>query len=239
MALARATALTIAQLRARVRDELEDPSAEPNGTVRPDAQRRFSDAQIDKALNDQLIEMANKAAAGRPGLAILTETLSYSSGVTALPAAVQSNEIVLVEDITDPDVPSVVSYASPGELPFHRRPSDVGSYRYQQRRYTLTSTGTGDAIEVVPDGAVSLRISYMAPPVIFGAEDGSGTSDAHPLSPRWRELVFLGAAIKLARRDEDIKAAQQIQYDRMMDDYGKLAKRRKGPKFVQNIRKGI
>lgn len=235
MTVSRQAANTLTQLRARVLRETGDPDGD---RWAPDS----SYTDVDEAINNQLVEMGNLMATDFPGEALVRTTMTYteSSAPAELPAAVGAEAIYKVEDVSTANLPVVIDYLSPLELEDYDPGEVFGTY--YRHRYSLFGPSGDDKhltyrIQLYPKatGSMTLRISYIDTPYVFG----STTSDTSPLSPRWVELVSLGAALKLLRRDEEATQLQLVSYGRLMNNFTEFSRRQRGPKRVRRRRRGM
>lgn len=78
----------------------------------------------------------------------------------------------------------------------------------------------------------NLRIYYIAPPVTVNEDD-----DTAPLSARWRELLVLGAAMRLMSRDGECTDDQRVRHARLMDQFNKYANRQQGYQTIRRTRR--
>lgn len=233
--LSRKTAESLTQLRSRVLREAGDPDGD-----RWNADSTNTD--VDEAINNQIIEMANHMAADFPGEALLRASMSYTDATQPadLPASVGSEAIYKVEDITTDSLPVALEYISPLELEDYSPGEVFGSY--YRFRYSLfgPSGNPGDPhahrIQLYPKSSTArtLRISYIATPYVLGA-----AADLSPLSPRWVELASLGAALKLLRRDDEATQQQYLQYEKLWQGFSTFSQRQRGPKRVRRKRRGM
>lgn len=229
MAVSRKTAEALSAIRTRVKDELGDTD-----TVDP----RWADPKVNSAINNMLVEMGNEMALRSPGEALLRVSLEYSgTSPVDLPAAVGAEAIYRVDDITDNNAPVQVEYASPLELD-EFDPGIVSGIR-GRFRYTLLGPSTdADTYRILlyPKNQTNrtLRIHYIATPYTMGAD-----TDTSPLSPRWVELLCLGAALKLLRRDDEATMQQQMAYISLWNQFKQFSRRQRGPQRIRRRRKGV
>ena len=232
MTVARRAAETLALIRTRVRDETGDTDT---------ADPRYTDANIDRAVSDQLAEMANELAIKYPGEALLRVNLNYpGTNPVDLPAAVEAESIYRVDDVTNSQLAIQIEYVSPlegdewdpGYVPAGRR----------RFRYTLLGPTTDHRtyrIQLYPApgsyGARTLRISYIASPYVFDGTAG----DTQPFSPRWAELIGVGAAIRLMSRDEEATTQQMMRHMTLWQQFTSLSRRQRGPQRIRRRRRGI
>ena len=233
MALSRKTKETLTEIRARVLREVGDPDGD-----RWNSDGNYTD--VDEAVNNQLMEMGTHMAADFPGEALLRSTITYdeSSAPVALGSTIESEAVYKVEDITTTNLPIVLEYISPLELEDYDPGQVFGPY--YRFRYSLFAPSGIDPhahrIQLYPKAntSMTLRISYIGKPFVLGA-----AGDSSPLSPRWVELVSLGAAIKLLRRDEEATQQQYIAFAKLHEQFVNFSQRQRGPKRVRRRRRGM
>ena len=198
----RTTGETLSLVRRRVRKELGDPEVAPNGVTIPEAQRRFTDEDIDGTINDVLIYMGNEISLDHPGEAVGSYEITYNevSGEEGMPLQVVNagwgENIYQVQDLSSRLNPKEVSYVTPREIYEVMEP---GVDRSQRMFYTLLGDPTEDAsgpvgrILIRPGAAgKTFRIKYVTLPFVAIAD-----GDVVPLSPRWAELIGKYAAQRL------------------------------------------
>tara|TARA_Y100001963_G_C6790625_1_gene455211 strand:- start:5612 stop:6316 length:705 start_codon:yes stop_codon:yes gene_type:complete len=231
--VARKSKETLTQIRARVLREVGDPDGD-----RWNSDSNYTD--VDEAVNNQLMEMGTHMAADFPGEALLRTTITYneSSAPVSLGSTIESEAVYKVEDISTENLPIVLEYISPLELEDYDPGEVFGSY-YRFRYSLFGPSGTdphAHRIQLYPKAntSLSLRVSYIGKPFIMGS-----ASDHSPLSPRWVELVSLGAAIKLLRRDEEATQQQYIAYGKLWEQFTQFSQRQRGPKRVRRRRRGM
>ena len=228
MAVTRKTSETLNNIRYRVQRDTGDIDGE-----------RWSTENMDEAINNQLLEMGTEIAITYPGDALVTAELSYTSSTDPvdLPDAVGVEGVYRVDDITTSTTPLQLSYVSPLEL--DELESTTAIDNHSRRKYTLfgpTTDAQSPRIQLLPkpSGTTTLKIYYIATPYHMGS-----AGDSSPLSPRWVELVSLGAAIKLLRRDEEATSQQMMSYGRLWMQFQQFNRRQKGPRKIRRRRKGI
>ena len=109
MAPARQAAISLTNIRTRVRQVTGDTDTDTDN-------QSFSDALIDNAVNDMLVEMQNKMNGPQVGAALVSTSLSYTGDSTALPTAANYETIFKVEDISDTSKPVELTYVDPEEI---------------------------------------------------------------------------------------------------------------------------
>jgi len=224
MAATRKTSETLNNIRYRVQRDTGDLDGE-----------RWSNENIDEAINNQLIEMGTELAINYPGDALLTEDLTYSTTTQPvdLPDEVGVEGIYRVDDTSTSSAPFQLSYVSPLEL------DETALNDFTRRKYTLYGPSTdaqSPRIQLLPKptSATTLKIYYIAAPYYM-----TDANDTSPLSPRWVEIVSLGAAIKLLRRDEEATTQQLMSHGRLWMQFQQFNRRQKGPRTIRRRRKGV
>lgn len=228
MAAVRKTSETLNNIRYRVQRDTGDLDGE-----------RWSIENMDEAINNQLLEMGTEIALSYPGDALVTAELAYSSSTDPvdLPDVVGVEGVYRVDDITTPATPVQLSYVSPLELnEFESAATFTDASKVKYTLFGSTTDAQSPRIQLLPKPAnvTTLKIYYIATPYYMG-----NASDTSPLSPRWVELVSLGAAIKLLRRDEEATSQQMMSYGRLWMQFQQFNRRQKGPRTIRRRRKGI
>ena len=228
MAAVRKTSETLNNIRYRVQRDTGDLDGE-----------RWSTENMDEAINNQRLEMGTETAITYPGDALVTAELSYTSSTDPvdLPDAVGVEAVYRVDDITTSTTPLQLSYVSPLELDEFESTTAID--HHSRRKYTLLGATTDAQSPRIlllpkPSDVTTLKIYYVATPYYL-----ANASDTSPLSPRWVELVSLGAAIKLLRRDEEATSQQMMSYARLWAQFQQFNRRQKGPRKIRRRRKGI
>jgi hypothetical protein len=247
MTLARSAAITLTTMESRVRDEIGDPALDFEGNTIPAGSRRYSDAQVDTAINDMLMEMYTFIHRRDPGHDLVTSAaVTYSGGGNSslnltdnIADIAAGAEVYMVMDETTSAVNRRLDYVSPVELESFN--SRLGTEtRVATRKYTLEAQSDGDIILKIrpnPLQGLSVRVKYVLTPLIWQT---SSKNDVHSMTARWRELMTLGAAKKLMRRDDEIPLQSQQEYDRLWMQFMLYAKRVKsGDRKIQIRRRAI
>lgn len=233
MALARVAPLDRDAMVARIRIEVEDPSALATGQAIPESQRDFSDATVIAALEDAFIQLQHEILLVEPSESIQPGTTTHVAGTgAALPSGFLSSVdlIYKVENYDDPDNPIGMDYVSALEID---RFSGAGPSRWTY----ISSTPSGASghptgvIQVRPDADMALRVWALRGPIIPGA----GT-DAHGYTARWRELIQLKAARILRSRHDEFRIQQQQRLDELKRNFNSLAKAVQGPQRIRLTR---
>jgi hypothetical protein len=239
MTISRAAAQTVAQLLTRIRREVGDPSTDAAGNLIPTAARRHQDHEIIETLNDELIKLGNLMAIQHGGEALVHADLIYTESADnegdGLPAGVNAEGIALVTDISDPTSPIEIFWLNARDLETQVPVSDTYRVQIARRFYTLRADpATNDYRIVVRPNAASLaiRVHYVATPFIVAA-----SGDAPLLSARWREVIGLGAAIRLMSVDEEVPDQLAGRYAEQMGIFSRFASRQKNPERVRMLRR--
>lgn len=230
MALSRQAAISLTNLRLLVRQMLGDVDTDTDNQT-------FSDTQIDRCINMQLVEMQNKLNGPQVGEALVSTTLAYTDASTALPSVCNYESIYRVENYNDTTKPLEIQYVDPEEIERWSLSTSSISPDLVARtsfRYTIlgaTTVTRSIAIRPIPAGALTLRISYIAPPIIMG-----DSADTLPLSPRWQELVARGAAERLLAIDNIPSENNDKVLLRLWKDYIAFGQRVRGPQRITRVR---
>lgn len=235
MALARAATLIRSDLATRIRRESNDPATDAGGRTYPAEQLRFSATEIQTALEDQLLDMANEIAGFSPGQSLKSADAALDSdGVVAVPTpiALGSSMIFQVQQISGTfAIP--LQYVSPLQIEGHEAYLGLGRPCYTIEGGTDVTTAEL-RIKVRPKISGTIRVWYVAPPTLPAADnDAIGSSD------RWREVIVLGAALKLLRRDDEATQQQQLHYAHLWSQYTSFARRFRGRQRIGRSRRGI
>lgn len=237
MSVSRKTAETLTQLRSRVLREVGDPDGDRWTAGNTD----YTD--VDEAINNQLVEMSNYMVADFPNEALIRTNVTYTedSAPVTLPSTIGADAIYKVEDITSVNLPINIDYVSPLAAEDYNPGEVFGSfYRF---RYTLFGPSSGADVDgyrlqLYPkaSGTLTLRISHVAQPFVL---DAAAPSEQAPLSPRWTELIGLGAALKLLRRDGEATDMQMMAYQNLWTGFLTQSRRQQGPKRIRRRRRGM
>lgn len=245
MTLARASLVARSDLRTRIRREVLDPALTSGGISISPAARRFSDAEIDEALADGIIELTNQLNLNDPPTSVLLETIEYSEDETAkghiLPATIglASAPIYKVEEQQSGGV-LAMDPVSPQEIDrYDWGTSNSMGYlaAYRARRYAIRSgvdPSVSDAVLVVrpkPPGGLTLRVWYLGGAVLPGSD-----TDQHALTDRWAELLVLAATERLLGRDDSFTNQQRDRYGRLLAMFAQSARRRAQTQYVRRAR---
>lgn len=224
----RAAALTITDLRIRVRDLTGDVDTNT-------ANQRWSDAKIDRAISDMIAWMYVQLSID-PAVYSLSTTMTYtaSAETTALPAETHSNGIIKVEDLDDTLSPHLMRRVSFQDLETFTDTTHAGWL--VRPSFVWTLVGINIAVRPKPLVAKSLRIWYIANPwTIIGA--AAPSTDQQPMSVAFEELLSLGAAVKLFRVDDEVPPQFLSDLAEMKDDFKIFAQRYLGPRRIRSRRR--
>lgn len=201
---------------------------------------RYGETQILLAVADQLVDMSNEALARDKSADVLTVDMTYSGSATELPEEVGHESVLRVDNIEDAVIPVPLQYVSPHTATEHQ----ITIGRSTPFRYRYTLMGPADVAENArprivlfpkPSGSVDLRVWYIAGPMAIEAE----SMDPNPQSSRFNEVVVLGAALKLMRREGQATAQQLEAYARLWRSFQALCRRPSGKKRISRTRRGI
>lgn len=236
MTITRRAAVTLTDMRTAIRREVRDPVTTRAGTTRASATLRWSNDDIDAALNQALEELQHELSVGNPGERLLSVDTTYSSAQNdlALPAGITSGDLIYkVERITDESRPEPIEYVSPLEIERFAVSTQSSIVPWSTYRYTIVARGTDMRIAIRPEPAstLAIRISYLATATIVGA-----AGDAHPHTSRWFEFLVLSAAEKLLRPDDEFSGQQRDALERHRD-YIQGTTSRAGPQRIRSRRR--
>lgn len=237
MAVARLAAESLASARGAVRDEIGDPATDFEGNAKTAGSLRYSDTQIDRCINDQLIEMSTIMNGVHPGEGLITSAeLSYPAGdhqSLSLTATIGNGAVYRVVVIQGQRWREV-HYVSPAEIENYRGAATLLE-QVRGRKYTLQTNDSGDTLLLIrpdPSEGLTIRVSYIAEPLVV--EDDA---DEHPLCSRWREHVAVGAAVRLLSRDDECPSQLMMRDDRLRSDFRRFSTRRRGRQRIRIARR--
>lgn len=236
MTIARRTPVTRTDLRTAIRAEVRDPATLRNGTSKAAASLRWSNTEIDAALNMALEELQHELGIANPGERLLSVDATYAQADgeedMALPSPMTSADLVYkVEELGDPNRPRPIEYVSPLEIEQFSRGEFSSTLTWSTYRYTLVARDVALRIAIRPVASPNIRISYIAPATILGAD-----GDTHPSTSRWYEFLVLSTAQKLLRPDDEFSAQQTIDLERHRD-YIQGTSSRAGPQRIRSRRR--
>lgn len=235
MTLARQTALPRTDMRAAIREEVNDPATNRSSVTIPAAQRRFSDTECDRALNYALMELGKDLGGQHLGENLLYADGTYSGTTSNLPSGALAGDLIYkVEDITDSSRPIPIPYVSPLEIERYAVSTQAAVDPYASWRYTLLASGTTPQIVIRPQprSTLSIRVYYVAPPIVTAAD-----GDTHAFTAHWYEYLVLAAALRLLRRDDEGSVQQQQDMERLRRQVQAFANRQAGPRRIRSVRK--
>lgn len=228
-----AAAANVTTLRRRVRRLTGDNSSSST-------RQRWSDADIDQAVIDQMFAMYAELAI-EPAAFLTSTTLAYTatSESVTLPAAVQAAPIHKVEDYSDTNNIFELLYISP---------QNAETYVQNDPLAVLTWTRRGNSIFYIPKPteAKTLRIWYTNNPLTpydatqYDASGNPTISDATSQQPypiAHEELITVGAAIRLQEEDDEIPPNRLLRYQELWDRFKKQSRYNQGRRRVANVRR--
>lgn len=226
---AQATSSTVVQLQNKVRFAVADVD-----TV--SANQRFSDAQINYAINFELAKMASELGLHSQGSFIESASLTYSGSSTALPAGPATQPILFVEDITSGNAVRLeqISVLDTDKL------ADDQSFAFGAATYAWHLLGDSIAIRPEPGSTLSLRVWYFREPYVFNLDsngDEVTATDQQPFPVQHEELLVLGAAIRLQEVDEEIPGGRMQRYDDLWFRFVQTSARARGVQYVRSNRR--
>jgi hypothetical protein len=243
MAVSRVAAATITELRSDVRRELGDLAVTPGGDTIPAAMRRFSDAEIDRVLNNALIKLQQKIQNRHPGESLVAVALSYTETSSTsppgqdLPAGVDANAVFKVEDLgRESGIAIPVTNVSLQEIDRYEQRDSATVSRFTEYHYTLVDRGTshGILIRPFPPAAHPFRVWYVAQPLVYSAD-----GDQPALATRWRELIALWAWLALiGPAQEKATDLQLLRATQAEQDFTSWHTRNRGPQRIRRVERG-
>lgn len=224
----RASAASVTTLRKRVRRLVGDKE-----TV--SARQRWSDAEIDQALLDEMFKLYSELSEDS-GSYLISSNLTYTGGSEsiALPAAAQAVPIYKIEDITNSNQPRLMSMVPFDQIEQYTN-HDLNSYVWSRADTTIS-------VRPKPTPTLTLRIFYIGNPFSPYSYDVSGnvttslSTDQHPYPVAHEELICLGAAIRLQEEDDEIPVTRPKRYDELYLIFQKQAYLYKGRRVVRSVR---
>ena len=222
MAIARAGLDTLANLRTAVRKEVNDADS---------ASYRFTNAEVDDAIEAALIALHTKVSVRDPGPSMRHVTMAYTADAdsVALPADTLYKPIIGLEDYDTATDPKLIQYVP------HTQLEGAGEDRWGNRTlaYTLLASATGEAIALRqrPSTAKTLRITYLDEALLAGAD-----GDNVPISRRWYELISLHAAKQLRSIEGEWTPDQESRYRDGLKDFDSAGRQYQGPRFIPTTR---
>lgn len=224
-------AATIVQLQTRVRRAVGDTDSSTTN-------QRWSDAELNEAINFELMKMSSEWGLGNSSQAMKSTTLSYTanSDSVALPAGPDVNPIFMVENYTDSTNPIRIEYAS-----FLEADKYYLDHAYMNTTgYRWSRVGTSIAIRPLSGETLTLRIWYLRAPYAFtldGSGDEDDATDQSPWPVQHEELISLGAAIRLQEVDEEVPAGRLERYMDLWQRFVRSKSHNRGPKYVRKNRR--
>lgn len=236
MTLARSAAETMSTLRASIRRMVTDPSTDADGNAIAEASRKYADADIDESLNYTLIHLGNIATGQSKGEALLYTTVSYlsSSDPVSLGSTIVDKAVYKIEDRTDSNAVQKVQLVSAHELDDWENLSTWMPGVRRVGAIVATSTGYGLMVRPAPSSALSLRVFYIAAPLVGTAGD---SSDSIFYSAQWKELIVALTALKLMSRDDEAPQQLQDRTNELLAMFEREAVRNKGTQRIRNARR--
>jgi hypothetical protein len=226
-----APASSVTTLRKRVRRLIGDNASSS-------ARQRWSDADIDQAIIDQLSAMYAELAID-PAAFLTSTTFSYTanSESIAIPAAALYSPVYKVEDYTDSDSPFELLYQSP---------SNIDSYVSPFAVFAWTRSGNNLRYVPKPSTTRTLRIWYVKNPLLpydatpydsSGNPTISSATSQHPYPVAHEELIGVGAAIRLQEEDDEIPPHRLVRYEELWDRFRRQTRYNQGRRRVANVRR--
>ena len=221
----RALAGSLQDLTQRIRDFIGDASLVP-------AKQRWSDTKILRAINDVLFEMYLKRT-DSPGAQTIQETFSYPDGqeFVALPETVANQPLFKLESLEGSDNrPNPIRRVDFHELESFVNRTEGAFLTFPQRVWALQATNI--AIRPKPSGALSLRIWYIAPPLVLANDP-----DLQPYPVMFEELITIGARVRLLEADDEQPLTLPLRYGAMMEDWLRYGQVYRGTRYPTSKRR--
>lgn len=198
--------------------------------------QRWLNADIDEALNFELLRLHEIATKQDIARALWHATMTYTAAASGvdLPAAATYETLYQVEDVTTSTRPVVIPIVPPSEImDWNGGDSDTvnGVVRTPAMRCSVINTEntapgpvTSPAVQLVlrpiPQAAVSVRLTYVSPPFVL-----VDASDTMPLSARWQEVLCLGAAVRLREPFGSAPPEQVLSYQEKIKEFRRSAEK--------------
>jgi len=229
-----ATALSL--FREAIRAEVRDPETDRSGVAKASAALRWSNHEIDNAFQLAIEDLQRDLSERNPGerLVAVDTTFTAGSASITLPTGLTNASLIYkVEDITDSSRPLALEYVSPLEIERFASPVAARPVPWMAGRWSIAASGTDLAILVrpKPSSDMALRISGLVSPTIV-----TSSSDAHPLTGQWYELIALMVAQRLLRPDDEFSAQQQQSLEHLREQM-LASSSRAGPQRIRTRRR--
>lgn len=226
-----ATAKTVVQLQTSVRRFVGD-------TESAAANRRWTDAEINEAINFEMAKMFAEWGLGNNAQALTSTTLSYTadSDSVALPSGPDVNPIFSVEDYTNSNAPVRMEFAPYLESDAY----NLDASYINAAGYRWSRIGANIAIRPLAGETLTLRIWYVRSPYAFtldGSGDETDATDNHPWPVGQEELIALGAAIRLQQVDGEVPPGRMEWYGDLWQRFVRSKNHNRGPRYVRKNRK--
>lgn len=166
-------------------------------------------------------------------------TYDFAVGYLEMPATVKYEDILFIQDATDPDRLVGIAHVLPDQFedwPSTRRHTFWGT----SRRWTAKAGVTPNfypRIIILPQatGTLNLRINFLAQPL-----QASAAGDAFLFSERWREFlsILTAKSLMIAAREpisQDMIALESHYWEQLLS----IGTGRRGRRKIPNDRKGI
>ena len=233
MSIARAAGLTGAEILAMVREEAEDPSTDVDGNaITP----KFSDTVAYTAVNHTLKDMQNEMSGldSAEGLRSADVSFAASSAPTDLGTTINAQGVFRVAVV---DGSTLTDLQQASVLEEERWQADSWA-QWTRRSYRIEATATGYGISVrpVPSATLTLRIWYVAAPLVMSGTPGS---EIQLLSAQWSELIAVATAVRLLSRSWEVTDALKERNNSLWDQFRRYASRAKGPRRIRQSRRAI
>lgn len=210
------TTPALSAIRTWTREQIRDPDTEADGSTRPAAALGWSDVQVDRAINDAIIELQMEQVTRGYAAYLREATFEVTDGEGDLPDAVDGCPIESLRVELD-DGRYILIIRGSHQAP---REETVGEwpifYRWSLKAQTGTGTSSYPAGRVViePQYTGTIQVRYWDPTQI-----PDDASDQHALMKLWGELVALYAARSLLSVDDDFTVQQEARLANKLELY--------------------
>lgn len=238
MALSERSFESVTQLRDRVRFECNDPSQRKSGQLIPEAQRRFSDSEILRAIQDSITQLSEEKSRRDIHFGLRNVEVSVTSSVVSIPSDISGEAILSIEDIRSPSVPFNIKLADPRERINYAETFTANALAAVIERSDPEGASSGEPawqLRFSPESinATTIRIWYISAPVVPNVD-----GDAHTLTKIWAELIALMSARSLLARTDGFADQQSLRLLTLAANYRKSYTNRQ-PGRVRRARRGI
>lgn len=216
MAIAIRSVPTMLTVIGRTRAELRDPAVEADGTVRPESDRGWTDAEILLKLEEATVGLQAKAMLlGAPEF-IHELTLTSTDGDVTLPSDLWGGRVIDMKAVIGGSLLNMVrGHDTAGDDEVYGGSSTF--YRWYDLSAAITGADFGaphSRIRINPGYTGTVMVRYWNPAVV-----ATSTGDQHTLNRVWMELVALQAAFNILSPDEDFTSQQLMRLNDGMKSF--------------------